>query len=201
MISYIKQISKANNLIVIASIHQPSTSTFQLFDKLLLLSAGRPHYFGTINGVEAQFASMGCPIPTHTNPAEYLLEQLNLDFVGHEASSAHQRLARLQSAWTSSSKALELNAAIEAAVTRSSPLASTRSSGAFFFTLLMTLVHRSFIKSYRDVTSYGVRFLMYGGLAVMMGTIWLRLSPVQESIQPFINAIVSKHFADFMISS
>lgn len=24
----------------------------------------------------------------------------------------------------------------------------------------------------------------------MMGTVWLRLAPVQESIQPFINAIV-----------
>lgn len=32
---------------------------------------------------------------------------------------------------------------------------------------------------------------MYMGLAIMMGTVWLRLSPNQEHIQPFVNAIVS----------
>ena len=28
------------------------------------------------------------------------------------------------------------------------------------------------------------------GLAIMMGTVWLRLHPSQDYIQPFINAIV-----------
>ena len=79
--------------------------------------------------------------------------------------------------------------------------------------LVMTLLHRSFIKSYRDVVAYGIRFAMYfgkqprgggsfalecwvptanpcvTGLAVMMGTVWLRLSAEQASIIPFTNAI------------
>ena len=28
------------------------------------------------------------------------------------------------------------------------------------------------------------------GLAIMMGTVWLRLKPTQDSIQPFTNGIV-----------
>lgn len=28
------------------------------------------------------------------------------------------------------------------------------------------------------------------GLAIMMGTVWLRLHPEQDYIQPFVNAIV-----------
>ncbi|KAI7517783.1 putative ABC transporter, partial [Hortaea werneckii] len=53
----------------------------------------------------------------------------------------------------------------------------------------MALTHRFFIKSYRDIIAYGIRIAMYMGLAVMMGTVWLRLSPTQGNIQSFINAI------------
>jgi hypothetical protein len=73
---------------------------------------------------------------------------------------------------------------------------------------VFSLLHRLFIKSYRDVVAYGIRVVMYLGswnnatyyflcwcdlgLAIMMGTVWLRLGTSQENIQPFINAIVSK---------
>lgn len=60
-----------------------------------------------------------------------------------------------------------------------------------FLSIVLTLLHRSFIKSHRDVIAYGVRMGMYLGLAIMMGTVWVRLKTEQEYIQPFINAIVS----------
>lgn len=59
------------------------------------------------------------------------------------------------------------------------------------FTITKALLHRSWIKSYRDVVAYGIRIVMYLGLAIMMGTVWLRLHPSQDYIQPFVNAIVS----------
>lgn len=62
------------------------------------------------------------------------------------------------------------------------------------FTITTALLYRSWIKSYRDVVAYGIRILMYLGLAIMMGTVWLRLHPSQEYIQPFVNAIVSAPF-------
>ncbi|KAK6438691.1 hypothetical protein LTR95_005110 [Oleoguttula sp. CCFEE 5521] len=61
--------------------------------------------------------------------------------------------------------------------------------GAGSLTIVITQIHRSFIKSYRDIIAYGIRIAMYMGLAVMMGTIWLRLNPNQGNIQSFINAI------------
>jgi hypothetical protein len=73
--------------------------------------------------------------------------------------------------------------------------------------LTLTLLHRLFVKSYRDFVAYEIRILMYLGmlynrfvksetkqgiaLAIMMGTVWLRLQTSQNYIQPFINAIVS----------
>lgn len=35
---------------------------------------------------------------------------------------------------------------------------------AGFFKIIMTLLHRSFIKSYRDVVAYGIRIVMYLGV-------------------------------------
>lgn len=55
--------------------------------------------------------------------------------------------------------------------------------------IVFTLIHRSFIKSYRDIVAYGLRIAMYLGLAIMMGTVWLRLSASQSNIQSFTNAI------------
>lgn len=66
------------------------------------------------------------------------------------------------------------------------------------FTVTMTLLHRSFIKSYRDVVAYGIRIVMYLGLALMMGTVWLRIHTSQDYIQPFVNAIVSSSLRAFL---
>lgn len=54
------------------------------------------------------------------------------------------------------------------------------------------LLHRLFIKSYRDIVAYWIRFAMYIGLAIMMGTVWLRLHTDQRDIQAYINALVSE---------
>jgi hypothetical protein len=178
-------------LIVIASIHQPSTSTFQLFDKLVLLSGGKQHYFGAVGGVGAHFASIGFPMPRQVNPAEFLLDMMNIDFVSQQ-EVAEARLNEMQKGWVSSTTAQKMTTQIEAALKNVEPLPITKASKRNFPIILMTLVHRSFVKSYRDVVAYGIRIAMYTGLAIMMGTVWLRLHADQQDIQPITNAIVSE---------
>jgi hypothetical protein len=175
-------------LIIICSIHQPSTNTFQLFDKLLLLSSGRSHYFGSVDGIKRHFNSLGRPIPLHMNQSEYLLDLMNTDFArGHE--DAETRLAEIYHGWLNSALSQNLAAEIHNTQSNILPLPDSRSSGRNLLIDIMTLVHRSFIKSYRDVVAYGIRIAMYTGLAVMMGTVWLRMNYDQSSIQPVINAI------------
>ncbi len=53
----------------------------------------------------------------------------------------------------------------------------------------IVLLQRSWIKSYRDVIAYGIRIAMYLGLAILMGTVFLRFKTEQQYIQPYINAI------------
>ncbi len=152
-------------LIVIASIHQPSTSTFNLFDKVLLLSGGKSQFFGPVSDVNSYYESLGYQLPLHTNPAEFILELVNIDFASDREAAA-QRLLSMGQAWSDSQQNATLASDIadisarpparvdeEHEATRKPNLAS----------LVITLLHRSFVKSYRDVVAYGIRLAMYLG--------------------------------------
>ncbi|OBR13683.1 ABC transporter [Colletotrichum higginsianum IMI 349063] len=194
VVSYLRKVAKRSNLVVIASIHQPSSSTFNLFDKLLLLSAGRTHYFGPVDGVVPYYESLGMPIPLQVNPAEHVLELVNTDFVRDKREAA-ARLEAMRAAWDESAPAKDLRVAVAdvrrhgdgtSAVVAAADDDETKPNLA---SLVVTLLHRGFVKSYRDVVAYGIRFAMYTGLALMMGTVWVRLSTDQSSIIPLTNAI------------
>lgn len=130
-----------------------------MFDKLLLLSGGKPHYFGSVEGVEAHFQSLGFPMPYRTNPAEFILDLMNTDFASNQ-DAARDLLHQMQLGWARSAKARDLAAHIHATSTLVEPPAAPRPSKTMFPAVVMTLVHRSFIKSYRDVVAYGIRIAM-----------------------------------------
>ncbi|KAL2680953.1 hypothetical protein Neosp_008556 [[Neocosmospora] mangrovei] len=199
VVRYLRAVAKRNNLVVVCSIHQPSTSTFNLFDKLLLLSGGKTHYFGPVADVATYYAEAGAALPQYVNPAEHLLELVNIDFA-QDREEAALKLDKLQAAWQSSRQATELSNAIAAAESVGGNLSiEAVEKRPSMPSLTLTLLHRSFVKSYRDVVAYGIRIAMYLGLAIMMGTVWVRLDADQESIQPFINALFfGSAFMSFM---
>ncbi|RAQ47403.1 ABC transporter [Aspergillus flavus] len=195
VISYVKKLAVANNLIIIASIHQPSTTTFQLFDNLLLLSGGKTCYYGPVSDVPSYFENIGCPIPSNTNPAEYLLDAVSSDFTVHEG-----QVEKIQTSWTQSAEYAALSKQPQNPDEKDiRTMSIDELSRPGIPRITMSLLHRLFIKSYRDVVAYGIRIVMYLGLAIMMGTVWLRLHTSQEYIQPFINAIFfGSAFMSFM---
>ncbi|EKG12826.1 ABC transporter-like protein [Macrophomina phaseolina MS6] len=192
VISFVRNIAKENNLLIIASIHQPSTATFDLFDKLLLLSQGKTVYNGPVTEANHYFTSLGHPIPMYTNPAEFIIDLVNTDFA-QDRTKADQQLKGLQDQWIGSEHARSIADQVQVAISDASRSgeASLVHHGGFANPLRipLTLTHRSLIKSYRDVIAYGIRIAMYMGLAILMGTVWLRLDPEQKNIQAFINAI------------
>ncbi|KAJ6134765.1 hypothetical protein N7523_001087 [Penicillium sp. IBT 18751x] len=202
IMSYAKELARLSNIIIIASIHQPSTTTFQLFDKLLLLSGGRTCFFGPVSNVDSYFMSIGHPIPINTNPAEYLLDIVSSDFGGAK-EQAQQRVTEIQNAWSNSIEAETINGQVSGQTRHAEKEAQRISTEDLArpssLRIICALLHRSFIKSYRDVVAYGIRIVMYLGLAIMMGTVWLRLRPSQEYIQPYVNAIFfGSAFMSFM---
>lgn len=191
IVSFLKKFAVKYNLLVVASIHQPSSTTFNLFDKVLLLSEGKTCYFGTGEGIKPYFDSLGYEVPLHTNTAEFVLDLVNVDFQNQYGDTA---IAKIQDAWAEREKSYP-----ELASSPQEHAIVAPTGGPSFLSIVFILLHRSFIKSYRDFVAYFIRVLMYTGLAIMMGTVWLRLNSSQEDIQPYVNAIFfGSAFMSFM---
>lgn len=114
-------------------------------------------------------------MPTYINPAEFLLDLTSSDFAhGNNdddvEEAASSRIDAIHSDWKSSAYANRLTTEIQAVLNpkdeagrpRPPPLAEANSR-APFAKIVLALLHRSFIKSYRDVVAYGIRFAMYIG--------------------------------------
>ncbi|PHH79716.1 hypothetical protein CDD80_3959 [Ophiocordyceps camponoti-rufipedis] len=187
VISHLRAVARQNKLVIILSIHQPSAVTFRLFDQLMLLSAGKTHYFGPLDSLHRYYTEVGARIPEYVNPADHLLETLNIDFSTDKAA-ASKHLDQLQQAWEASQLADEVTTSIDAA--RRSPSQAPNNPPGSHKTrpnrlgAIFILCHRGFIKSYRDLMAYGVRLIMFSSLALILGTIWIRLDPNQASVQP-----------------
>ncbi|KAK4144897.1 P-loop containing nucleoside triphosphate hydrolase protein [Dichotomopilus funicola] len=156
------------------------------------------------------YASIGVTVPERMNPADFLLELVNTDFAqaqNEAAVSERKRVAELASCWHSSSFRQQTAAAVTASVKLVPGLAgltgltpSGPGSNPPFLTRLVVLIHRSFVKSYRDGLAYTLRLAMYAGLGLLAGTVWLQMDrDDQDSIQLLINAlVVSCGFMSFM---
>jgi|SRR5271156_413693 len=87
-------------MVVIASIHQPSTNTLLLFNNVLLLSGGRTVYYGPPVNSMRYFTSLGYPPPPMLSPAEFMLGLTNTDF--DKRNSLAFRIETLFEAWSGS---------------------------------------------------------------------------------------------------
>jgi len=105
-------------------------------------------------------------MPLQMNPAEFVLELLNVDFATNQ-DRARERLQQMQKGWQTSAQAKSESREI-ARVNHNmgeDALGNGKQSRANFFVVVLALLHRSFIKSYRDIVVYGVRIAMYTGTA------------------------------------
>ena len=191
VMSFLRDFARKNNILMIASIHQPSTKTFELFDKVCLLSQGKACFYGSTVNLLSFLQSIDLPVPAMTNPAEHILDITNADF-STQSSSAESQLGRISESWRQSDQARKLEREIQVCEGSGETYLRPSTSAQKPSTIrqVFTLLHRSSTKGYRDLTAYWIRVAMYVGLAIMMGTVWLRLSTDQAHIQPFINAIV-----------
>ena len=65
----IVRVAKDERLIIMCSIHQPSSKVYQGFDQLMILSRGREAYSGDLIDAPPYFESIGAPVPAQMNPA------------------------------------------------------------------------------------------------------------------------------------
>jgi ABC-type multidrug transport system ATPase subunit len=76
----ITRVAKEEGIIMVCTIHQPSSKVYNGFDQVMILSKGRLAFVGNANAASDHFDSIGYPLPPMTNPAEHFLDLVNADF-------------------------------------------------------------------------------------------------------------------------
>ena len=74
-----RQVLAKNGRSIVATIHQPRSNIYTMFDKLLLLSKGKTMYFGPRSEAVQYFSSIKYPCPEAFNPADFFVDLISTD--------------------------------------------------------------------------------------------------------------------------
>lgn len=191
----IKSMAQSHGLTVIASIHQPSTETYSLFDKLLILGRGRTLYFGEREEAISYFESLGYACPPYSNPADHFLTLVNSDFM-RDQSEAEKIIDSFNEAFLESEYKLDVDQQIkklvekylndESMVAISSDTTSRYARG--FFAQTRIIMARSLKNASRNILMFWIRVAMYVALAILMGSTWWQVGFEQKNIQDRFSA-------------
>lgn len=186
---------------VIASIHQPSSEVFELFDRLYLLSGGKTVYFGQASEAYEFFAQAGFPCPALRNPSDHFLRCINSDFDKVKATLKGSMKLRFESNEdpldkTTTAEAMRIlvdyyrrsqysysaNERVEEMSKVKGTVLDSGGSQASFFMQAYTLTKRSFINMSRDFGYYWLRLVIYLVVTICIGTIYLNVGTGYSSI-------------------
>lgn len=188
VVHYLQNLAKSRGLIILCSIHQPAAATLNLFNKLLLISAGMPLYFGDMSKVTDYFRRVGVQIPAGINPTDFLMDMINTDFK-RDVRAAETLLKDLHLSWMAATESDSVNNAIRESEHLTEFSQVNAHDQPSISSRILTLMHRDAIKAIRDPMAYGIRIIFNLSFAVLLGTVWLRLDNHQESIQSLMSQI------------
>ncbi|KAL9247937.1 hypothetical protein vseg_021311 [Gypsophila vaccaria] len=186
---------------VIASIHQPSSEVFELFDRLYLLSGGKTVYFGQASEAYEFFAQAGFPCPALRNPSDHFLRCINSDFdkvkatlkgsmkLRFEASddpldkiTTTEATRTLVSYYNASQYAYSAQQRVDDTSRVKGTVLDAGGSQASFLMQTYTLTKRSFVNMSRDFGYYWLRLVIYIVVTICIGTIYLNVGTSYNSI-------------------
>ncbi|CAG8572497.1 19771_t:CDS:1, partial [Racocetra persica] len=196
----IGEMARKHKLTVIASIHQPSTETYSLFDKLCLIGRGHTLYFGKRENATSYFESLGHVCPPYANPADHYLRLINSDFMV-DKSEAEKHIDNFIVSFEQSKVHSSTLAEIRN-ITKPNMYLKSRSTSRYarsFFAQTWFLTVRSFKNAMRNILMFWVRVAMYVCLGILMGITWWQVGYKQENIQDrFAAHFFSVAFLAFM---
>lgn len=187
---------------VIATIHQPSSDLFELFDRLYLLVDGCTVYDGKATASIEYFASQGLQCPSFMNPTDYFMKQL---VVMDDEPDSRERVNRLVAAWAAhrSSPSLSLSseraddceraALHECAVSSNSVSTrkqkSTTNDRLGFCEQFMVLCQRNGLRLLRDNVNFRARLGSTVIVALVSSLVFFGLERNQRGVQDFTGAL------------
>ena len=174
-----------NNRLVISVIHQPRSSIYNMFDRLLLLSEGKQMFFGYASEAVAYFSAAGYPCPSHFNPSDYFLDILSPDTRSAELEEqSFKRIDQFAELFIAKNPPKGHSEVVEAkspVITPPSPPDLKRT-----FKNLQILSWRSFTEQLRDIATIRIRFITSCAFGLIIGGIYSDTKHNQQGVQNIV---------------
>ncbi|KAJ0403306.1 hypothetical protein P43SY_009340 [Pythium insidiosum] len=175
---------------VIATIHQPSSELFTLFDKLYLLSDGATVFHGKAADSVEYFASLGYQCPAYLNPSDYFMRQLVVMDKATDESGV-QRIEKLKSEWRK--RESDIASGVIPRL-ESAPIPEADDDSAYDTSRLgvvgqmSVLATRNLVRLSRDRIAFRAGVFQALFISFVVGLIYLQLDLNQKGIQNFVGA-------------
>lgn len=195
---------------IIATIHQPSSEVFAMFDKVCILTRGDTVYFGG-QDLEAgvpmtqtmvnYFDQCGYPCPAFANAADHVLRLVNTDFDASERANI-PALVELANTNIMPAVAAEVNTMdashptyMPSAAAQGQPDVNVKSTNVL--TQFVVLSSRNWLNNLRNPGVFWIRMFMYSMLSFMIGTLFLGMGTEWSTVQDRIGILF--YIAAFMV--
>lgn len=178
--------------LVIAVVHQPRSSIFEMFDKLLLLSEGRTMYYGDASNAVEYFQGLKYSCPDDFNPSDFFLDLLSPDNRSSESEEeTKNRIRFVGDSWLEyeQTKANEKKNEKESngeelqVEFKSVKAIGTEFSWIKTFRNFMLLCWRSWTEQSRNIPAIMTKFFSSIFFALIIGGIYSNIGHSQQSIQ------------------
>ncbi len=180
-----------NGRLVVAVIHQPRSSIFNMFDKLLLLTDGRNAFFGESSHSVKYFSGLGYSCPESFNPSDYFLDLLSPDNRSPESETeSRNRIEHITRCWvTEYDNRKSLSITNESSNIGSDLALHVKSIGEGQKSMnkriknLGVLAWRAFSEQRRDTFTLRIKIILTIFFAFIIGGIYSNIGYSQASIQ------------------
>eukprot|EP00960_Hanusia_phi_P064748 765901-Hanusia_phi.AAC.1 len=179
----LKELAAAGRTVV-ATIHQPSSDIFHMFDNLLLLANGQILYQGPSRLCMDYFAQRGSPCPQFTNPADHIFMKVLNDQLASselERQAKREKISALLAEYAESSTFKEMEARVQ--VPGSGVDKSTANFSASLLLQMSVLFNRAKNNAIRNRLILRAKVGQSIFMGLLVGLIYRDLKHNQKSIQ------------------
>lgn len=186
IIESIKKFAQEEGCAVLMTVHQPREQILEMFDSILLLSEGKLVFNGPISGAIRQFESLGYNCPKNTNPSDFFLDIMTIDFRSEELKAQSiDRVKKLQGSYVEQEDLFDDKNKF--AEEDAYDGGSKYSNGAMYE--LMILMRRNFKEVVRDPATLGATFGQAIINMLIIGFVFFRMDTSYAGIQNRIGSL------------
>jgi len=185
----LKELAAAGRTVV-ATIHQPSSDIFHMFDNLLLLANGQILYQGPSRLCMDYFAQRGSPCPQFTNPADHIFMKVLNDQLASselERQTKREKISELLAEYAESLTFKEMEARLQ--VPGSGVDKSTANFSASLLLQMSVLFNRAKNNAIRNRLILRAKVGQSIFMGLLVGLIYRDLKHNQKSIQDRTGAL------------